>query len=140
MWLVKTLVVALVLAAAIPAYLRLDASWRPAIARVGCAALVAVGSARLIGAARRARAEDALSELDVPLRGAPAPVLAERYLRVRDDVAFGSHRRGYFDVFLWPRLQKLGAGAPPPPERGRTRRGPSLAALSRVVTEIERGA
>jgi hypothetical protein len=137
MWLVKAFVVALALAIAIPTYLKLDPSWRPLLVRLACAAVVAIGCSRLIGAARRARAGDPLSPLDAPPRRAPVPLLSERYLRLRDDIVFGSHRRGYFDVFLWPRLRKLGAVDPPPAERGRTRRGPSLAALSRVITDLE---
>jgi hypothetical protein len=66
--------------------------------------------------------------------------LDEHFLRLRNDLAFSSGSRRYFDTFLWPRLRMIGgADLPAPAERrGMRRRGPSLSALERLIAEIER--
>ena len=67
------------------------------------------------------------------------PDLDERFLGLWDDVRYGARSRRYFDRVLWPRLLAL-AGRPlvrPRHRRGLGRRGPSLAALERVIADIE---
>jgi hypothetical protein len=64
----------------------------------------------------------------------------ERFVRVRDDVVFSAQSQRYFDAFLWPKLRTLGgADLQPPPVRRRSRRGPALSALERLIAQIERG-
>jgi hypothetical protein len=133
-----TLATAIVLLAAIPGYLMLDPSLRPLILRLAGAGLVVVACVRLVGHVRRSLEGDAASALDAPPPAPRAPALDERFLRLRDDLVFSTRSRHYFDAFLWPRLQKLGAGVAPAERRRRHRRGPSLGAIDRVITGIER--
>ncbi len=130
---------ALVLLAAIPGYLLLDPLWRPFALRITGALIVVTACVRLVGRVRRSLDEDAASALDAPPPAPRAPALDERFLRLRDDLVFGTRSRHYFNAFLWPRLQKLGAGVELPAERrGTRRRGPSLGALERVIAGLER--
>lgn len=126
----------LVLLAIIPAYLRLDASWRPFAVRMACALVVIVGCIRVIGSVRRSLEGGAPSALDVPPPAPPRPAVDERFIRMRDDLVFSTQSRRYFDAFLWPRLRRLGGEDLPPPAE-RRRRGPSLSALERVIADIE---
>jgi len=76
------------------------------------------------------------------LRGQPGLATqdaADHRQRLRDDLVASTRRRRYFDVVLWPRLSALaGPDLPRPAEsRGPIRRGPSLAAIERLVTRIE---
>jgi hypothetical protein len=125
--------------AALPAYLGVSPGWRPAAARLACAVAVAVGCARARAWARGAVATPGLSPLDAPPPPAPDLTLDPRFLRLRDDVVGSTRRRRYFDVVLWPRLSALGGPDLPKPAepRGPIRRGPSLAAIERLVTRIE---
>ena len=126
----------LVVLAAIPGYLTLAPPWRPVALRVACALIVIGGCVRLVGKVRRSMDGGAPSVLDTPPPSPRAPALDERFLRLRDDLVFGSGSRHYFDVFLQPRLRALGGGEVDTPE-GRRRRGPSLRTLGRVIAEIE---
>jgi hypothetical protein len=131
---------ALVVLAAIPAYLAVAPSWRGAALRAACALLVGVGCARAARWARGARSSASVSPLDAP-PAPPAPVaLDERFLGLCDDVRFGSRSRRYFDRILWPRLSRVAGGplARPADRRGIGGRGPSMAALEGVIAEIER--
>jgi hypothetical protein len=129
-----------VVMAALPAYLLVESSWRPFAMRLAGAAVVAMGCVRLVGFVRRTLEQDTPSALDVP-PAAPRPiVLDERFLRLRDDLVFATQSRRYFDLFVWPRLQALGAGDTPPSEERRSirrRRGPSLRTLESVIERIE---
>jgi hypothetical protein len=131
------LATAIVLLAAIPGYLMLDPSLRPLILRLAGAALVVAACVRLVGHVRRSLDAVAASALDAPPPAPRAPALDERFLRLRDDLVFSTRSRHYFDAFLWPRLEKLGAVTAPPVERRRRRRGPSLGAIERVITGLE---
>jgi hypothetical protein len=133
------LVAMIALLVAIPGYLLLDPLWRPFALRLAGGGLVIAGCVRLVGRVRRSVDEDPASALDGPPPPSRVPTLDERFLRLRDDLVFSTRSRHYFDAFLWPRLQKLGAEGTPPAERRWTRqRGPSLASLDRVITTIER--
>jgi len=136
----RAIAVALLVLAALPAYLTVAPKWRPAATRLACAAAVAVGCAR---ARRRARdLVDAypLSVFDVP---PPPPLEATfdpRFLRLRDDLVASTRRRRYFDVVFWPRLVALGGPDLPRPAVRRLagRRGPSLRTLAELIAQAER--
>ena len=125
--------------AALPAYLTISPAWRPVAARLACAAAVAIGCARARAWARDAVATPGLSPFEAPPEPASELTLDPRFLRLRDDLVASTRRRRYFDVVLWPRLSALaGPDLPRPAEpRGPFRRGPSLAAIERLVTRIE---
>ena len=130
---------ALVLLAAIPAYLTLSPSWRAVAVRLLCAAIVVTAGVRVARAVRRAIATSPAFALDAPTP-APAPSeLDERFLRLRDEVVFSVRSRRYFDTVLWPRLQRLAGTdlAAPPEHRGRRRKGPPRDTLARLLAEIE---
>jgi hypothetical protein len=131
---------ALVVLAAIPAYLAVTPAWRGVALRGACALLVAAGCARAARWVRRARVAGPISPLDAPSIPAPPVALDERFLALWDDVRFGTRSRRYFDRILWPRLMALaGRPLPRPADRlGIGRRGPSLASLDAVIAEIER--
>jgi hypothetical protein len=133
-------VAALVVLAAIPAYLTLAPSWRPLAARLACAALVAAGCVRIIRSVRGSVEDHAPSALDAPAPRAQAPDLDERFLRLRDELVFSTRSRRYFDTILWPHVTRLGgADLVRPAERRRVRRdGPSLSALERLIAAVEK--
>jgi hypothetical protein len=131
---------ALVVLAAIPAYLAVAPAWRGVALRGACALLVATGCARAARWVRGARVSGPLSPLDAPPIPVPPVALDERFLALWDDVRFSTRSRRYFDRILWPRLVTL-AGRPfprPADRRGIGRRGPSLASLDAAIAEIER--
>lgn len=131
----------LVVLAIIPGYLKLEASWRPFAVRGACAMIVIVGCTRLVRSVRRSFADDAPSALEAPPPSPRRPVLDERFIRLRDDVVFSAQSRRYFEAFLWPRLRTLGgADLVPPPERRRSRRGPPLSTIERLIAQVERRA
>ena len=131
----------IVLLAIIPGYLRLDREWRPFALRMASALIVIVACVRVVGSVRRSLEEDTPSALDAPALPPRRIAVDERFLRVRDDVVFSAQSQRYFEAFLWPRLQTLGGThLEPPPVRRRSRRGPSLSALERLIARIERGA
>jgi hypothetical protein len=134
--------VILVTLVAIPAYLHLGPAWQPVAVRVACAMIVIVGSTRVVRRVRRALEDDAPSPLDVA-PPAPRPSAPdEQFLRLRADLVESRRSWRYFDRFVRPRLQALGATAPPPPPLPRWRwsrqRGPSWPALERLIAEAER--
>jgi len=131
--------------AAIPAYLGLPPSWRPAAVRVACALIVVTGCIRVIRGVRRSIASGgalSTSILDASPGASLAPELDERFLRLRDDLVFSSRSRRYFDVILWPRLSELSGPKLIPPAKRRwiRRRGPSLRTLERLIADVERRA
>lgn len=137
----RAILVSLIVLAAMPLYLSLDAAWRPLIVRLACAGLVAVACARVLRGLGRAVESDTVSPLDAPPPPVPEPELDSRFVRLRDEVVFSTRSRRYFDAILWPRLTGLaGADLPRPPERRglRRRRGPSLAVLEDLIAGIER--
>jgi hypothetical protein len=138
----RGLLAALLVLAAVPAYLVLDPSWRWPAVRLSCAVIVLFGSTRVIRAVRERIVHDPPSPLDAPPLPTMAPTLDARFLRLRDELIGGAQRRRYFDVILWPRLQALaGADLPPLAERRRFGgRGPSLATIARLIADIERRA
>jgi hypothetical protein len=137
----RAILVSLVVLAAMPLYLSLDAAWRPLIVRLACGALVAVACTRVMRALGRAVERDTVSPLDAPPPAVPEPELDSRFVRLRDEVVFSTRSRRYFDAILWPRLVGLaGSDLPRPAERRglRRRRGPTLAVLEDLIARIER--
>jgi hypothetical protein len=136
----RALLGALLALAAVPVYLAVSPSWRFPVVRLVCAAIVAFGCARIIRAVRERIEVNPRSPLDAPPARPPSPALDARFLRLRDDLTFSARRRRYFDTILWPRLQALAGGdLPLPVERRRLGgRGPSRAAIARLIAEIER--
>jgi hypothetical protein len=134
------LLAALLILAVIPAYLALDASWRPVAVRLGCAVIVVAGCVRLRRVARRSIERSASSVLDVPPPAPTDPDLDTRFLRARDDLVFSARSQRYFDAVLWPRLVELaGPELPRPAARaGIRRRGPSLRTLEGLIAEAEK--
>jgi len=129
----------LLAAATVPAYLTIAPACRPLAARLGCAALVAIGCLRARAWARDALGAAPAGGVDAPPAPAPEVALDPRFLRLRDDLAAGARRRRYFDVVLWPRLRGLGAAdlARPADRPGPGRRGPSLDAIEAVIARLE---
>jgi len=138
----RAILAAVVVLAVTPAYLALSPPWQPVAVRLACVAIVIAGCVRLLRLARSAMEAVPPSPLDAPPLPAAAPALDARFLALRDDVTHGMRSRRYFDRILWPRLSALaGTDLSRPPEGpGLHRRGPSMSALARLVTEIERGA
>jgi hypothetical protein len=136
----RAIALALLVLAALPAYLTVAPKWRPAATRLACAAVVAVGCARACRRARDVVAAYPLSVFDVPPPPPLGPTLDPRFLRLRDDLIASTRRRRYFDVVFWPRLVALGGpDLPRPAERHLSkRRGPSLRALGDLIAYVER--
>ncbi|MFI5373318.1 MAG: hypothetical protein ACHQ8D_01625 [Candidatus Rokuibacteriota bacterium] len=136
----RAIVLALLVLAALPAYLTVAPKWRPAATRLACAAAVAVGCARARRRVRDVVAAYPLSVFDVPSPPPLETTLDPRFLRLRDDLVASSRRRRYFDVVFWPRLLALGGPDLPRPAERRLagRRGPSLRALGDLITYVER--
>ena len=136
----RAIALALLVLAALPAYLTVAPKWRPAAIRLACAVAVAVGCARARRRARDVVAAYPLSVFDVPPPSAPGATLDPRFLRLRDDLIASTRRRRYFDVVFWPRLVALGGSDLPRPTERRLskRRGPSLRALGDLIARVER--
>jgi hypothetical protein len=130
---------AVVVLAAVPAYLALDRPWRLAATRAVCGVIVIVAGVRLLRRVRRAIGIRPVSPLDAPAPPAPPPAVDGRFERLRDDVTASVRSRRYFDAILWPRLLELSGGPlPRPPARPvLRRRGPPLEAIERLIARIE---
>src|SRR5262245_20937434 len=134
----RAVVASVAVLAAVPFYLSLDPSWRPFIARLACAGLVAVGCGRVLRLAGRARDGDPVSPFEAPRPAPPPPELDSRFVRLRDEVVFSNRSRRYFDAILFPQLCALATtDLPRPPERKVRRLGPSLATLEDLIARIE---
>lgn len=137
---VRGLLAAVAALAVVPAYLAVDLSWRATAVRVAGAAVVWMATLRVLRAAGRGIGSRPASPLDARSSGPPALRLDPRFRRLRDDLRSGTRRRSHFDAILWPRLVALGGDAALPRPAGRSaldRRGPSLAAIEKLVARIE---
>lgn len=125
---------------ALPVYLMVSPSWRPAAVRLSCAVVVAFGCVHARRWARDALAAHAISPFDAPPAPPPAAVLDAGFCKLRDDLAASTRSRRYFDVILWPRLSALAEAELPRPAERRvvSRRGPPLHVLGGIIAEIER--
>lgn len=127
-----------VLLGTIPVYVWVEPLWRPLVARLAAAFVLAVALLAL----RRALAEQLIahgvSALDAARgRRATGPETPHHFLGLVSDLRAALRNRRYFEEVWWPRLQAL---APRPLVRPPTRpgRGPSLASLRGAVDELER--
>ena len=134
------IVATLVALVALPVYLLIAPSWRPAAVRLSCAVVVAFGCVHARRWARDSLAAPEISPLDAPPAPPPLARLDAGFRKLRDDLIASTRSRRYFDVILWPRLSALaGAELPRPAERRAVnRRGPSLHALESIIARIER--
>lgn len=142
-YLVLLAVVALI---ASSVYVAADADSRPTVLRLAVAAVVSVVLIHLYRHLRRQLDEAPPSEFDqVRLRPPAEPAVPRRVLRWQESVQDSVRSQRYFRQILWPRLVQLGEerglGMPlqEPPGRRWLRRGPSLAAISEIVKQIEDG-
>lgn len=136
---VRTAVLAVVvLLAALPVYVWVEPSWRPLVARLACALVLGVALLNLRTVlVERVEAAGA-SALDAARRARPPePVAPHHALELVHDVRTALRSRRYFEGVLWPRLEAL-AGRPLTPPPRRRGRGPSLASLRALITDIER--
>ncbi|MGH7301912.1 MAG: hypothetical protein ACRELZ_01385 [Candidatus Rokuibacteriota bacterium] len=103
--------------------------------------LIAVSRARRIVRARVERRSAWAA--DEPGEGWAGPMADSRLTRFRDEIRFSARSQSYFEHLLWPRLVALArargvsieALAKPPGRR--LGRGPSLAALDRLLAALE---
>jgi len=130
---------AVAILAAVPIYLTLERSWRAALVRLVCGAIVLLGGLRVRRLVRRATGAGPGSPLDGPSPAPPPPALDARFSRLRDDIASSIRSRRYFDAILWPRLEALGDGTlpRPAPSWARWRRGPLPSVLEGLIARIE---
>jgi hypothetical protein len=128
-----------VLLAAVPVYVFVEAPWRTLVARLAVAFVLGVALLQLRGAvaARLARAEGSRLEQELARPGTP-PAVPLRLEELMDDVRAARRSRSHFERIMWPRLTAL-AGRPLVPPRARLGRGPTLGDLRRVITDIEDG-
>ena len=128
----------IVLLAATPAYVFVEAPWRPLVARLAVALVLGVLLLQLRGALAALLAEFAASPLeaarDRPVFPPSAPL---RLQELMEDVRAARRSRRHFERSLWPRLTAL-ASRPLVPPPSRLGRGPGLAALHDVIAEAER--
>lgn len=128
-----------VLLAAVPVYVFVEAPWRTLVARLAVAFVLGVTLLQLRSAvaARLALAEGSRLEQELARPGSP-PAVPLRLEELMDDVRAARRSRGHFERIMWPRLTAL-AGRPLVPPRPRLGRGPTLGDLRRVIAEIEGG-
>ena len=129
-----------------PIYTTADADYRRTIIRLAVAAFVSVILIHLYRHLRRQLDEAPSSEFDqARLRPPPDPMVPRRILRLQESVQYSVRNQRYFRQILWPRLVQLaeerGMRDRLQEPRGRPwlRRGPSLAAISKIVRRIEDG-
>jgi hypothetical protein len=130
-----------------PVYFYAEPSHRPTVVRLGAALFLGVVLIHLRKLAREWLDAQPPSTFEAALhRAPPGPWLAPLYLKLRDEVRFSARSRAYFTHVLWPRIvrlralqvgQTLAATLVMPGGRRLLRRGPSLASLRDLITEIE---
>ena len=127
-----------VLLAALPVYVFVEAPWRPLVARLAVAFVLGVALLQLrsVVAARLARAGASPLEDELARPGSP-PAVPLRFEELIDDVRATRRSRGHFERIMWPRLTAL-ASRPLVGPPARLGRGPSLGDLRRVIADIER--
>lgn len=121
----------------VPVYVWVEPSWRGLVARVASALVLGVALLQLRQAlAERLEADGAWALDGARRRGRPESAVPHHVRELAGDVRAALRSRRYFEQGLWPRLTALATRplAPPPLRPGR---GPSLAALRRVVADVE---
>lgn len=130
-----------------PVYFYADPSHRPTVVRLGGALFLGVVLIHLRRLAREWLDAQPPSVFEAALRRAPPePRLAPLFVKLQDEVRFSARSQAYFEHVLWPRIlrllarraeQRLAATPVMPGGRWLLRRGPSLATLRDLITEIE---
>ena len=126
-----------VLLATVPVYVFVEAPWRPLVARLAVAFVLGVALLQLRAAVAARLVRSGASPLEQALdRPGSPPAIPLRFEELIDDVRATRRSRGHFERIMWPRLTALASRpvAKPPARLGR---GPSLAALRRVIADIE---
>lgn len=127
-----------VFVAALPVYVWVEPSWRALVARLAAALVLGVAVLQLRSVLVARLEAGGASALDAArFARAPEPAVPYHFLDLASDVRTALRSRRYFEMVLWPRLEAL-AGRPLARPRLRAGRGPSLAGLRGVITEIER--
>lgn len=124
--------------AAVPAYVYVEPSWRPLVARLAAALVLGVALLQLRRTLVERIAEGGASALDdARHRRGPEPSVPHHFLDLTRDVRAALRSRRYFDEVLWPRLAAFTSRplVRPPVRRGR---GPSLTALREVIADVEK--
>lgn len=129
---------AVVFLAALPVYVWVEPGWRALVARLACALVLGVALLQLRAVLAERLEAAGPSALDAArFARPPEPAVPHHFLDLASDVRAAMRSRRYFEEVLWPRLEAL-AGRPlarPPLRRGR---GPSLASLRALISDIER--
>lgn len=126
-----------VLLAAVPVYLWVEPSWRILVARVASALVLGVTLLALRRAFAERLEDSRASALDAARdHREPQPGVPHHFLRLANDVRAAVRSRHHFEKVLWPRLVAH-ASRPLVRPPARPGRGPSLAALRRVIAAIE---
>lgn len=125
-----------VLLAAIPLYVFVEAPWRALVARVAAAVVLGIALMELRTTLAQRLAGNGSALDDARARPSQSPDVPQRFLALRDDVRAALRSRRHFEHGLWPELTALATRplVKPPLRRGR---GPSLASLRKVITDIE---
>ncbi len=138
--------VALVVAATLPALVAFPADARPVILRVALAAGLVILLCTLIGRLLASFRSDDPDSFEPALEPPAVPVRLDATLaQLRDEIRHSRSSRRYFEKVLWPRLRTLAARRglatedqpPPQPTGWRTRRGPSIGDLNQLVDHLE---
>ena len=128
----------IVLLLAVPGYVFAEPAWRAVVARLAVAFVLGVGLLQLRSAVAERLARGGASALD-RARDRPGipPAVPLRFQDLIDDVRAARRSRRHFERALWPRLLALTSRplVRPPARPGR---GPGLAGLRDVISEIER--
>ena len=139
--------VALVIAATLPALIALPTDARPIILRVALAAGLVILLFTLIGRMLGSFRHDDPNAFERALQPPVAPVRLDASLsQLRDEIRHSRASQRDFEKVLWPRLRTLasrrGLAAddqpPPRPEGWLKRRGPSITDLNQLVDHLEK--
>ena len=138
--------IALVVAATVPALVALPADARPVILRVALAAGLVILLSTLIGRLLASFQSDDPNGFEKALAPPAPPVRLDASLsQLRDEIRYSRSSQRYFEKVLWPRLRTLasrrGLAAddqpPPRPVGWLKRRGPSITDLNQLVDQLE---
>jgi hypothetical protein len=126
--------------ATVPLYVWVEPAWRGLVARAASALVLGVALLQLRRLLVDRLEGDGLWALDEARRRPRAELAVPHHFRhLASDVRAAARSRRYFEQGLWPRLVALTSRplTRPPLRPGR---GPSLAALRRLIADIEDGA
>lgn len=138
--------IALVVAATLPALIALPADLRPTVLRAALAAGLVILLASLLGRMLASFRNDDPDSFERALEPPVPPVRLDASLgQLRDEIRHSRSSRRYFEKVLWPRLRTLAARRglaaddqpPPQPAGWLKRRGPSLGDLAQLVDHLE---